>query len=228
MNWLQLAQAVKRESGLGMESTIVSYATAQNDNARFFQWAQWAARDLTLQREDWRWRRGSATLASTTNQTNTATDFGLTDFASWKAQTKEYRPSAYRVSDGVSTERELTFMSYELFRKNFILGAQVPGTVQCWSISPADELLLGPTPDAAHFVRADYTKTYVEMTGDTSTPAMPERFHMLIVWRALMEYGGFDAAGEVYQRAERNYTLGWPQLAKAQLEQPSLNARSLA
>jgi hypothetical protein len=93
MNYLQIAQAVKRESGLsgGGPSSI---ASALGDDARIFQWVNWAARDITLAREDWRWRRGAATLASTSNQTNTATDFGLTDFASWKDSAGLYKPSA--------------------------------------------------------------------------------------------------------------------------------------
>jgi hypothetical protein len=46
------------------------------------------------------------------------------------------------------------------------------------------------------------------MTVDTDTPMIPTRFHNLIVWRALAEYGGFDAASEVFTRADRNYAMG--------------------
>lgn len=227
MNFLQLAQRVKVESGLaGPGPSSVSTPTLSEQ--RIFAWVNWAARDITLQREDWRWRRGSATLASTTAQVNTATDFGITDFASWKMGTRFYKPSAYRIADGASTEHELQWLDYDQFRKNYIIGTPATANVQCWSISPDEEFLLGPTPDAAHFVRADYVKDYTDMTADADTPAIPARFHMLIVWRALKEYAGYDAASEVLLRAESNYTAMWPQLVQSQIEAPSFMARPLA
>jgi len=36
---------------------------------------------------------------------------------------------------------------------------------------------------------------------------MPERFHMAIVWRALMLYGGYEAASESYQRGQNEFTV---------------------
>lgn len=227
MNYLQLAQAVKRESGLS-GSGPTSVSGAQGDDARIFNWVNWACRDVTLAREDWRWRRGAATLASTSNMANAAADFGLTDFASWKDSAGLYKPSAYRVADGAGSEHELQWMTYDLFRKNFFIGTPATGGAQYWSISPSDEFLVGPAPDSPHFVRADYIKDYADLVNGTDTPAVPARFHMIIVWRALMEYGGYDAASEVYQRAEKNYSLLWTSMVQSQLETPSMMARSLA
>jgi hypothetical protein len=119
-------------------------------------------------------------------------------------------------------------LTYDAFRKQFLIGTPASGSVQYWTISPSDQFLVGPAPDSAHFLRADYIKDYTDMVADGDVPALPTRFHMLVVWRALMEYGGFDAAGEVYQRAEKNYTLTWTSLVQSQLETPSMMARSLA
>jgi hypothetical protein len=226
MNFLQLTQTVKRESGLS-GIPPAAYTSASGDDARLFNWINWAARDITLQREDWRWRRAMAT-GTTSDQVNLAAAFGLTNFANWKAGTRFYKPSAYRVSDGADSEHELLWMDYDEFRKQFYIGPQAAGSAQYWSISPSDELLLGPAPDTAHFVRADYIKGYVDMAADADVPALPTRFHILIVWRALMEYGGYDAASEVYQRAERNYTATWTQLVQSQLEAPSILSKALA
>lgn len=227
MNWLQLAQAVKREAALSGGGPV-AYSTASGDDARIFQWVNWAARDITLSREDWRWRRGAATLASTTAKANAYSAFGLTDFASWKPDSRFYHPSAYRVSDGIASEKPLMWLAYEDYRRQFLTGAPATGAVQYWSISPAEEFLIGPEPDGAHFVRADYVKDYTDLSADASTPTIPTRFHMLIVWKALMEYGGFDAATEVFQRAQLNYLQMWPQLVQSQLEAPSIVARGLA
>lgn len=226
MNFLSLAQAVKRESGLS--GSVTAYIGANAEDTRVFNWVNWAARDVFMAREDWRFRRGSATLASTTSQSNAATAFGLTDFASWKRPSGDYRPSAYRVSDGLSQEKELAWMDYDLFRKQFYLGSQTAGNVQYWSVSPDEAFLIGPAPDSAHFIRADYIKDYTDLTADADIPVIPTRFHMIIVWRALLEYGGFDAAGEVAQRASSNYASMWTQLVQSQTEAPSFAAKSLA
>lgn len=226
MNYLQLCQATLRESGLS--GTIDSVATATGVNARICSWVNWAARDITMQREDWRFRRGMATAASTTLQANSAAVFGLTDFAAWKAANKTYAPTAYRVSDGAGTEHKLAWLDYDTFRMKYLIGVQVPGSSQEWSISPTDEILLGPAPDSAHFVRADYARDFVDLVSDLDTPILPAKFHMLIVWRALTEYGGYDAAAEVFQRADRNYSAMWPQLVQSQMEAPGFIAATLA
>ena len=227
MNLLQLTQAVKRESGMAGGGPL-SVSTTVLQEQRLFAWVNWAARDITLAREDWRFRRANATLASTTDQANTAADFGLTDFASWKPATRFYKPSTYRVSDGLSMERELVWMDYDQFRKTYTIGTQTPGMATNWTISPSEEFLLGPAPDSAHFIRADYVRDYTDLVLDTDTPIIPARFHMLIVWRALREYGGFDAASEVFQRADQNYNSMWPQLLQSQTEAPTIASLSLA
>lgn len=226
MNYIQLAQAVKRESG--MSGTVASVITTISEDARIVQWVDWATRDIVLAREDWRFRRGTATAAAATAQaSDPAVDFSLTDFVSWKKANQSYAPSAYRVSDGESTERRLQWMTYDQFRMTFMVGSQSPGAATYWSISPEEDFLLGPAPDSAHFIRADYIKGYQGYVDDTSTPQIPERFHMLIVWRALMEYAGYDAASETYQRAEGNYRSMWTNMVQTQLDTPGFAARSL-
>lgn len=226
MNFLQIAQAVKRESGLSGELPSVTATTG--DDRRIANWVNWAARDITLMREDWRFRRGSATLASTLSQSNPAASFSLTDFASWKPATRFYKPTSYRLADTASTEGALVWLDYDAFRATYFVGTQTPGRAQHWSVAPDESFLIGPTPDTEHFIRADYVKDYIDMSADADIPVIPTRFHMLIVWRALMEYGGFDAAGEVFQRAQANYLAMWPQLVQSQIETPGFAARSLA
>ena len=40
------------------------------------------------------------------------------------------------------------------------------------------------------------------VAADADTPALPSNFHMLIVFRAMYYYGGYESASEVYQRGE--------------------------
>ena len=132
------------------------------------------------------------------------------------------------MSDGQGLEQTIRFLSWDEFRARFIAGAHNPGPVQFWSLAPSGLMHGGPTPDAAHKVRASYIKDVQDMTQDADVPAMPARFHQLIVWRALIEYGGFDAAGEVMQRAERNFQSMMPSLLQDQLPKRFISARQLA
>ena len=230
MNFLQLAQALKPESGLSGGGPV-SVVTSTGDDARIFQWVNWAHRDICLMHETWNFRRGAA-LGQTTVMTMphdlASPGFGLSDFGSWKPQNPEYRPSAWRVSDGQQAEQYLSYLPWDEFRARFVVGVHQPGGIKFWTTDPAGQLMVAPTPDAAHSVRADYIKDVVDMTADADLPMVPTRFQSLIVWRALIEYGGFDAAGEVVQRAERNYSTNLPALLQAQLPARWISARPLA
>lgn len=229
-SFLQLAQAVSRESGL--TGTPAAFATATGDMLRIFHWVAWAWRDIDLMHEAWNWRRGSA--SGTTNGTITmsptgvAPGFALTNFGSWVYPSAHYRPSAYKVSAGQQSEQPLTFMDYDSFRMKFVVGTHTAGAVSFWTISPAGDFLVGPTPDSAYQVRAEYIKDHVALSLDADTPTMPSRFHQLIVWYALREYGGFDAASEVWQRADRNYKSGFSGLSQACLPKMRWGGRPLA
>lgn len=230
MNFLQLAQAVKRESGLSGGGPL-SVVTATGDDARIFQWVNWAWRDIALLHEGWQFRRASAQGETTTMamaHDHGAPGFDLTDFGSWKPESRDYRVTAYRTADGAQAERALRHLPWDHFRARFVVGAHNPGPLTFWTTDPAGEMMVGPTPDAAHMVRADYIRDVVDMVADLEVPALPARFHMLIVWRALAEYGGFDAAGEVFQRASGNYNSMLSALHQAQLSPIRFAARPLA
>lgn len=229
MNYLQLAQMVKRESGLS-GGAPASISTAAGDDARIFGWVNQAWQDIFLAHESWRFRRGEALGETTTASmpaTATAPGFALTDFASWKPSAGDYKPSAWRTADGQVTERPLYWLEYETFRRRFVMGVHSAGPVRYWSVGPDEELLLGPTPDAAHMVRASYVKDFIPLAADGDEPTLPSRFHDLIAWRALREYGGYDAASEVFQRADQNYSSGMSALAQAQLQAPGFGAKPL-
>lgn len=228
---LTMARAVKRESGLGAGgSDPASFATATGDDLRFFHWIIAAWRDIDLMHEAWSWRRGTGTAVTNgTRVLSPTADFGLADHASWLTPTREYRPSAYKTADGAVAETFLTWLPYDDFRSRYIVGTHTASGLAHWSIDPStNAMLVGPTPDAQHTVRADYIKDHVALAADADVPALPSRFHSLIEWRALKEYAGFDAASEVWQRAEANYRSLFPALSQACLPRMRWGGRPLA
>lgn len=73
-----------------------------------------------------------------------------------------------------------------------------------WAIGPDERLYIGPTPTEVFTLKASYYKTPTAFTVDTDTPTFGSQYHMILVWRALMELSSFDAAPEVYARAQLN------------------------
>ena len=61
-------------------------------------------------------------------------------------------------------------------------------------------MTFGPIPDQIYFINGEYFKKLTEFSADTDTPRIPERFHMLIVYKIMMYYGGFESAPEVFSR----------------------------
>jgi hypothetical protein len=74
-----------------------------------------------------------------------------------------------------------------------------------WAIDPNERLYIGPTPTEVFTLRASYYKTPTPFTLDTDAPTFASQYHMILVWRALMELSSFDAAPEVYARAQVNF-----------------------
>lgn len=230
--FLQLVAAVKRESGLtgGAPS---AFSSATGDDLRIFHWVSWSWREIDLMHETWLWRHGEATATTSGSRVlSGSADFGLPDFGRWMQPDDIYRPSCYRVSDGASSERPLLWRDYNDFRNLFELGSHIPGGLQYWSIKPDGSMVVGPTQDEPHIVRAQYIKRHMPLEEqtppETATPGMPTDFHPLIVWKALMQYGGFDAGTEVWQRAERNYNSLISSLLQSQLPPMRWARRPLA
>ena len=73
-------------------------------------------------------------------------------------------------------------------------------------ITPDKSLALARTALPEYTVTGRYYKTPSELSAATDTPALPTRYHMLIVYRAMMLYGAFEAAQELYAMGEQGFT----------------------
>lgn len=184
MTLLALAQRLWRESGRNGPGPS-SLATAVGPALRMFEAVQDMWRDLQIEPMNWRWMRATASGTMVADQQQyTPTQAGATDWAQWWPEGEAY--TAYLTAPGdATTTSDLTFMPFERFREQYMRGSQTASQPRYWSIALNGDLLLGPKPDAAYGLRIDYEKLPTELTADATTPDMPARFHMLLVWRAL-------------------------------------------
>ena len=72
-------------------------------------------------------------------------------------------------------------------------------------MSPIDSLILALPPDDIYTVTGVYYKKPTELSANDDMPDMPEQYHMLIVYRAMQEYGFYESAQEVIQRGTIRY-----------------------
>lgn len=108
---------------------------------------------------------------------------------------------------GVANEAFLPFQTYDSFRDLWLFGAMRTQQTRptMFSIDPQFNLLLGSAPDAVYTINGEYFQAPTRMVADADVPAMPPRWHDLIVYRAMQHYGMYEAAPEVLQRGQSEF-----------------------
>lgn len=204
MNFLQLVQRLASESGAGSPSTVVGQT---GNNLRLVNWTNAAWMDIQSAHQDWNWLRTSltpfATVAGQTTYSPTAAPMSLTDFGMWDRDS--FR--VYETAAGIGSETFLTYRPYDIWRNTYLIGAlrsttSRPDTV---TVTPDNSLGFGPITAAGYSIVGDYFKLPSEMAADATTPILPVQYHMAIVYRAMMFYGAFYSATEVFQRGEAEF-----------------------
>lgn len=152
----------------------------------------------------------------------------LAPFARWQDETEFYTVFVSNTAAG-GQPWPLRWMPYEKFQASFVTGTISPGAPQYWSVGPGKKLLIGPAPNSADYmVTADYWAKPTALVDDADEPDMPEQFHLLLVWRGLLEVSSVDAAPEVEVRARRNMRMAWADLIDDQAPRTQLSDEALA
>lgn len=220
MNYLEIAQRSVLEGGASGRG--VSIAGASGEWLRFVTWVNQAWQDIQNEHSgSWLWMRKTKSFPTVAEQGEyTLSDLSITDFASW-------HKDSFRVyKDTVGNETYLPYLPYNMFRDIYLI-SNVPTTYSMPSvmtISPIKSIVLAlPPNDASYVITGDYQSTPAKLTLDADTPAMPERFHMAIVWKALMYYAAYESYPEKYSTAEREYKRIRNQLEIDQLPEITIN-----
>src|SRR3990167_6024633 len=208
---LELVQDLRQEttdSGAG-PTTVVSQS---GELARFVKWIKDSWVDLQNDREDWLWLRREFTVNTVSGTdsyayadcTDTVAAAVITRFARWYDNLDMNGCSyfsCYLAATGVSDQQYLSPMAWDAFRRVYKFGSQTNARPVHFSIGPDQKIWLGPKPDAVYTVAGVYQRGPQEMTLDADVPEMPSRFHRLIVYEAMMRYGGNRVAPEAMLRA---------------------------
>ena len=199
MNRLQLCQTVQGllRAATGALATTPTTTTGQTGvEGEIVRFVDYAYRDIQIEQEEWRFRtkRGSfVTVAGTRAYTISVTDTDFEKLLPSMAQDYSQFITHYLTATGVSDEQRLWFVPYEDWQQSWLeIGSRPQARPFNFTIEPDGQMALDPTPDAVYTVVFDYRRTLHELTTDsdatTGTPIIPARFHMAIVWKAVIYY----------------------------------------
>jgi hypothetical protein len=215
MNFVDLVENLRVECGVS-GSPIITVQSLSGELLRLKNWISdsWSA--IQLKHQDWHFLRSNFSFVTTAGkQSYTPTEAGVPTLD------VHNQASVWMYSNalGLSDQMPLGRMEWEHFRTMYLRGVQNPMRPICFSINPDKSLWLGSVPDGAYTITGECWLEPVKLSADLDTPAMPAKFHKLIVLEAMKRYAGYEAANEVMARAITEGKPLWSDLEIQQLPQ---------
>jgi hypothetical protein len=89
-------------------------------------------------------------------------------------------------------------------------------------MAPNGQLYLNATPDTDYTLFGEYYAKPQELAENDDVPLLPSHYHMLIVYKAMMLYAGYENAPDVFAAGQLHY-----QQMLADLEQDQLPSMTM-
>jgi hypothetical protein len=200
-NFLQLCQDMARESGaIGAPPASVLNQTGRQ--AKCVNWVRDAWTQIQNDNPEWIFMRKSFTHALSIGSTSySPASLGITSFQRWITDTPEYHPVTIYDPANQAGECEIPYIPYSSWRVSYDRGTHDPSKPVCWSIAPDNSLVVGPKPDIAYVLRGDYQRGPQVLAADGDVPIMPDQYHDIITYRAMMMLAGHDEAAAALNAA---------------------------
>lgn len=224
MTNLQLCNKLIQKCAISGGS-IATIANQTGEMARVIAWIDEAYQAIQRIHSNWDWMRRDVSFTTTAGKSKyTPAECGASDVATWKMDS--FR--TYITSVGVASEVFLGELEYDRYRDTYLYGnmRNTTGRPIAIAVTPGDlSLNLGLTPDSIGYtVVGQYFHEPLTFTADGDVPTFPSKYHMIIVYRAMMYYGSYEAAGDVYNEGLNAYNELVRKLNNEQLQDVTLGS----
>jgi hypothetical protein len=233
MNLLQLTQATAFKSRTVPGSGNPAVLTGLTGRlARCLDWTQEAYREIQRHRPDWGWMRYDFTGAALENTgVYEASDWSLTRFRDWRFNATPGADTGwtiYLTSEGAADERPLTYAPWETFRALYRRGDPPTDYPSVFTVDPRGRVMLAPVPDDDYTVTGEYMLGLQSLVLAADIPEMPETFHELIVYKALLLLNESDESAYLEPRVRVRADALMAKLERNALPKITLGGGALA
>ena len=216
LTFLQLAQRLRQEAGISGTgpATVVSQT---GESKKVVDWIQTAYEDIQNLHAEWDFLRTDLTFQTiATVNTYAKTAISADEHGEWVDDS--FR--SYLTSGGVGSEQFMYWMNWKDFRDWSLLASarNSTGIPRYIAQKPDTSLIVWPTPNAAYTINGEYFKRPQTMTANADIPLIPDKYQVIIVWRALMFYAGQANAPELYAVGQTEYKRLLRKLESSQLQ----------
>lgn len=227
MTFLEICQRLRQECGVSGTgpSTVVSQT---GQLKKLVDWAAEAWNEIQDMRPNWAfmWKEFSFNTTAGTRD-YAAADVSITDVDQWDTDSF----LIYKTATGTSDQNELPFLDYRDWRPRYRtrMAERDSDRPILFTLKPDGELRLEPKPDAIYTIDGEYRRTRQTFTANADEPTgLPEKFHMMIVWKAMQYYGFHENAPEVLGQGEAHFDQWLPILEREQLPRIRIGADPIA
>ncbi|MEO5342220.1 MAG: hypothetical protein H7842_02580 [Gammaproteobacteria bacterium SHHR-1] len=227
MNFLELVRDLYKESGesfSGGATATTADGTAVSYDALVAGWINEAW--LRIQREHFNWRWKWVEFDLTLNTADRDYSLPTPTAARSAVQHIDWSSGLTLARSGETAYSEVRHLLHKKFPRRY--KNNPTGKPQFCDILPNGKLRLDRVPDEAYILSGEGYLAPWAMTANADEPDMPDRFHKLIVWEALMDHARWEASPEQLQIGMLERDNLWRQLREDQLPTRSVVWRPLA
>ena len=216
MNFIELCQKAQKYSGVQGSITSTVNVQSGSQEALIIDAVRNAWIDIQNYRSDFKFLRDEVLLQLVQGTTEYSVEdvLGINpDFSEWKVDRFIYDYSP------------LEYVKYD----NWVLVEDTTeGEPQRFTVRPSDKALFFNSVDGTYALTLQYYRDVQELTANTDTPILPNRFHYLIVYGAVMDIA--TSTGDLlnYQRFALKYSQALGQLMRAETPKKKIYLNPIA
>lgn len=190
MNWLESARKLRQETGTAGTGPVTTVGQT-GEYKRLVDWINVAYAEIQNKWMDWRflWAESTVSLVGSTR------DYTL------NSECVMPNEDSFFIGD-----EKLHYVHFDDYRRNRpVYDDMGTGTPEFFTILPNEKVRFFPTPAAVGTVNYEYQRGGLQLAEDASTPLIPARYHMAIIYKAKMYWAEFEDAPNEYKLAEINF-----------------------